>query len=133
MRLKEIMRRPTFVSGTKSIREVAELMSKLNIGSVIIGTPEKPVGIVTERDIFKKVIATGLNPERSIRNIMTSKVITIHEDESLERAMGILNKQGFRRLPVVDSNGRIIGVISTTKLLHGLRLAYLKQIREIIR
>jgi len=133
MRVKEIMRSPTFVNGLSSIREVAELMDRLNIGSVIVGTAEKPEGIVTERDIFKKVIAAGLNPERSIRNIMTKNVVTIHMDESLEKAMGILNERGFRRLPVVDNKGKITGVISARKLLHAFRLSYLKQLGEIIR
>jgi len=127
MLVKEIMHKPTFVDPDTPIKEVAALMGQLNIGSLIVGSSEKPDGIVTERDLLKKVVAKGLPFSKPVKQIMTSNLITIHMDEPIEKAEWMLNQCGFRRLPVIDDSGRVVGMLSARKLLFGFRIGYLKK------
>ena len=100
-----------------SVTKLSKEMELGNIGSIVITKAGKPVGIVTDRDIALKVCALKRNPaEVRAREIMSSPLITIERDTSLERACELIAEKGVRRLPVVDGN-ELVGIVSVRNIL----------------
>ena len=95
-----------------TVLDTAILMKKRKIGNVIIVENDQPLGILTESDIIKKVVAEGKNPQEIIvRNIMTTPLIVIDPYASLEKAMETMGKCNIRRLPVTEKD-KLIGIIT---------------------
>ena len=90
------------------------VMSEKNYGAVVIVSPDqKPIGIVTERDFMRRLLAKGLDPTRTaLRDIMTSDLkVAKPEDELLDWLRQMSNDR-FRHVPVVDNDGRVITIMS---------------------
>lgn len=99
------------------VTKISEDMEVLGIGSVVITKEGKPVGIVTGRDIALKVIMTDRDASKTGANeIMSSPLITIESEASVERACELLAKNDIRRLPVMDSD-ELVGIISVRNIL----------------
>lgn len=101
-----------------SALDVTKLMIKNKVGSVVlVDGVGKPVGIVTERDLLKKVSASN-KPAKSIavKSIMSSPVITIRAYDSIETAAAVMAKNKIKRLVVLEDNGSCAGVLSTTDI-----------------
>ena len=94
----------------KTILDTAILMSEKMIGCVVVTDDEMPVGIVTERDFVRRVVARNLSPEMKILEIMSKPLITIDPDSSLRDAARLMLKHKIRRLPVIGEN-RLVGII----------------------
>jgi CBS domain-containing protein len=102
---------PFTVKPKTSVEEVAILMKKEGIGNCIV-VSTKPLGIVTESDIIKKVVAENLiASEVTAEEIMSSPILVIDPYASLEEAMKTMGKCNIRRLPVVEK-GKLIGIIT---------------------
>ncbi len=115
--VKEIMHQHTFVQGGMTIKDVAALMSKKRIGSVLIKTT-KGVGILTERDITGKIVAAAKDPKKvSAEDVMTFPAKTINSDAEIYEACRIFTENHFRRLPVVE-DGKIIGIVTTRDIVR---------------
>lgn len=100
-----------------TVKEAAQIMSKFRIGSLIILENEKIIGIVTERDVLRKVVATGLDPSTTrIKEIMTKDVITIEADKSIDDACSLMVENNIKRLPVMDGK-KLVGIITVTDLI----------------
>jgi CBS domain-containing protein len=100
-----------------SVQEVVATMNKLNIGSIIVVQSERPVGIITERDILKRQVEPCLAPETlTARHIMSSPVITIDENASIEEAAMLMTKKRAKRLPVMN-DGKLVGIITYTDIV----------------
>lgn len=97
-----------------SVREAACAMTKASRGSVlIIEPPDQLVGIVTERDLMNRVLAKGVDPEKTtVREVMTPNPISVPPETVVSDAVVIMLERGFRHLPVVDAGNRILGVFS---------------------
>jgi len=103
-----------------SIRAAIETLHKKHIGSLVItDSDQKCIGIFTERDVLR-VVAQGVNFDIPIEEVMTSNVITIGEDASLEEARRLIVEHAVRHLPVVNSQGNLVGLLSVRKLLDEL-------------
>ncbi|MCW3135512.1 MAG: CBS domain-containing protein [Canidatus Methanoxibalbensis ujae] len=99
------------------VTKIAKDMEVYGIGSVIITREGEPVGIVTDRDIALKVIKEDrLVREVKAKDIMSSPLITIEADASIEKACEIMAKNRIRRLPVVEDD-KLVGVISVRNIL----------------
>ena len=95
-----------------TILEAAKIMKKRKIGNVLVVQKKLPIGILTESDIIKKVVAEAKNPkEVPIKDVMTTPVIIIDSFVTLEEAMKTMGKCNVRRLPVVENN-ELIGIIT---------------------
>ncbi len=134
MRVSDVMTRDVFTaSPTDNIKSIAVEMAKRNIGATVIVDEGKVVGIVTERDFLKKVVATGADPEKVLaKDIMHCPVVTIHPDLSVIRAVSFMSAKRFRRLPVVEDE-KLVGIVTQTDLNNALKKlldASLKQIIE---
>jgi len=118
MQVKDAMN-PKVISASKdiSIKEAARTLTKHEIGSLIIVEDEKIVGVITESDIIRKVVATGLDPSVTlVEEMMTKDVITIDADAELNDACQTMVDHKIKRLPVLDG-GQLVGIITTTDII----------------
>ena len=91
-------------------------MSKKDMGCAVIVEDGKPIGVVTERDIVRKVISRGKKPSRvKLKKIMSSPVITIEYDSTILEASEVIAEQNVRRL-VVTKDDQIVGIVSSIDL-----------------
>jgi len=101
-----------------SAKEVVATMNKFDIGSVVVVQGERPVGIITERDILRRIVEPCLAPETlTARQIMTSPVITIDENASINEAAKLMAKKGIKRLLVTRNNDKLVGIITFTDIV----------------
>ena len=133
MIIKEVMSRNIVkVPSTITIAEAARLMDKKDIGSVLISEDNEVVGIMTERDILRKAVAAGKKCEEAIvKDIMTSSLITIDAEDSLEKANEVMSKHKIRRL-IVTENDNIVGIITIRDVAENLRYSSAKRLAGIV-
>ncbi|MEM1887859.1 MAG: CBS domain-containing protein [Pyrobaculum sp.] len=116
----EILARKPPVTTTPDarIKDVARIMAEKKVGLVVIvdkNQPDIPIGVVSERDIVKAV-AKGIEIDRSVREVMTSPVITIEGDEPIWNVAKVMREHNIRHV-VVTKGGRLFGVISIRDLV----------------
>ena len=100
------------VKPTISVLEAAKLMKKRKIGNVIVVEKKQPIGILTESDILKKVVAEGkIAKSVLVKEVMSTPIIVIDPYVTLEEAMKTMGKCNVRRLPVIE-NDELIGIIT---------------------
>src|SRR3972149_242868 len=111
----------TEISDQLSVRRVAEIMVDRNIGSLLVVSKSGVQGMITERDILRKVISKGLDPNKVIASdIMTKPLVTINEDATIWDASEIMSQHHIRRLPVKNKKGEITGIITTRTISDAL-------------
>ena len=99
------------------VQEVADLMARHSVGSVVVEREDEPVGIVTDRDIALEIVAEGRTfSELTARDVMTREPITADADEGIFEVCRLMRERGIRRLPVVD-DGRLVGIVTLDDLL----------------
>ncbi len=118
--VKDIMT-PTVVTATKAttVSEAADLMASKKISCLIISEAEMPVGIVTERDIVRRIVAKKLPYETKVAEIMSQNLVTVSPDLSLKEAARLMSKNNVRRLPVVKE-GKLVGVVVASDFVRNL-------------
>jgi len=100
-----------------TVREVVATMNKFDIGSIIVVQGDRPVGIITERDILRRLVEPCLAPETlTARQVMTSPVQTINENASIEEAAKLMAKKRVKRLPVMN-DGKLVGIITFSDIV----------------
>jgi CBS domain-containing protein len=114
MQVKEVMTpRVTFVAPDAQIMEVASRMRDEDIGSVPVAENDRLVGMVTDRDIVIRGLANnGDARNMRARDVMSPKILYCTEDQSIEEVLRNMGEQQVRRLPVVDRDKRLVGVVS---------------------
>jgi len=118
MQVKDAMN-PKVVVANKSIsvKEAARIMAKLRIGSLVILENEKIIGIITESDIIRKIVATGNDPAGTlIEQVMTENVITLDIEKDLGDACQLMVDHKIKRLPILQ-DGKLVGIITTTDII----------------
>ena len=113
----EVMTRdPVCCLPTDSVAKAAGLMKSENIGSIPIivnRQSQRLVGIVTDRDLALKIVAGALDTKSTtVETVMTIKVITCHADDDLQKALDAMAEHQLRRIPVVDNDNKIVGIIA---------------------
>lgn len=101
-----------------SVRDVARLMTAQNVSAVLITEAERLVGIVTDRDLRRRVVAEGLDVATAVAAIMTREPITISPDNAAFAVLLEMTDRGVHHLPVVDEDGAPVGLISAGDLLR---------------
>jgi len=101
---------------TDMVSDAAELMRRENIGAIpVIVSQEtrKLVGIITDRDLALRIVAEGVDAKSTtVEAAMTHTVITCLADDDLQKALDAMAEQQLRRIPVVDNDNRLVGIIS---------------------
>ncbi len=117
------------VSPDTSAADMAKLMEQKNVGSlVVVDADSRPTGIVTDRDIIVRIIAKQQRPEDvKARDIMTRNPITFKEGMQVTDAMEQMMNKGIRRMPVVDRNGRLTGIVTQDDIIRllGEEISYI--------
>ncbi|GAB7017108.1 CBS domain-containing protein [Methanogenium cariaci] len=116
--LKEVIRfRPTTIDSGSTVAHAAEKMCRDEVGSCIVLKKNVPVGIVTELDINCKVVAKNRVPgDVFVHEVMSTPLITVGLDKTIEDAANIMMKNKVRRIPVVE-NSRVVGVVTVRDIL----------------
>jgi CBS domain-containing protein len=96
------------------------MMREANVGSVVITNGEVVVGIVTDRDLVERVLASDGDAATPVANVMTHDVVCAHEDDDILTAANHMATRACRRLPVVDDDGRLRGMVSLDDLVMAL-------------
>jgi CBS domain-containing protein len=96
----------------QSIKEVARLMADIDAGFMPVGDNDKLVGSITDRDITVRAVAAGKGPDSLVKDVMTQDVKYCFEDEDLGQVAQSMSDQRVRRMPVLDRNKRLVGVVS---------------------
>lgn len=100
-----------------SVHAAVMKMNKFDIGSVIVTASGRPVGIITETNIMRRIVEPRMDPATVwVKDIMTSPLVTIESTAAIEEATKIMVQKKIKRLPVMD-NGKIVGVISSTDIV----------------
>ncbi|MBC7129263.1 MAG: CBS domain-containing protein [Thermoplasmatales archaeon] len=117
--VKDIMSKaPVIVKSKASVIDAAKEMKIEKVGSVIVVENGKPVGILTESDILKKIVAEGKDASKiKVKDVMSTPLISISPDEKIEKAVKLLGKNRIRRLPVIE-NGKLVGIITERDIVQ---------------
>lgn len=107
-------------SPDESVREGARRMATRNVGSLVVLDGEGvPTGILTDRDVALRCVAADLDPDSSIiGDVMTSPVETVRESVPIEDALRVMAASGARRLPVVDAEDQLVGILALDDVLE---------------
>jgi CBS domain-containing protein len=110
------------ISESESIRDAALLMREYHIGDLVVvqGEVEKriPVGILTDRDIVVEIDAMSVDPDNvSVGDALSFELVTIGEDADIQAAIHIMRTKGVRRLPVVDKDGILVGILTVDDVI----------------
>ena len=118
LKVRDVMSHPIItVDEDELVMEIVKNMAELEIGSVVITAAGKPTGIVTERDVALKVLLKNKHADEvKAKEIMTSPLVTVAPDASLDEATEIAAEKHVKRLPVVE-NGLLIGLVSCRNIL----------------
>ena len=114
MRVSDAMTREVRIATPgQSIREVAKIMAEIDAGAMPVGENDRLVGMITDRDIAIRAVAQGKGPDTPVRDVMsTEQVLFCYEDEEIDHVAKNMAEQKVRRLPVVNREKRLVGIIS---------------------
>lgn len=132
MKVSEIMtRNPESAQVTDSILDVASMMRDLNVGFMPVLDGDTLVGVITDRDITIRAVAEAMDIENSsIGEIMSSDLHVVSPDTDVDEAASIMEEFQIRRLPVLDENGMLVGVLSLGDI--AVRTQNVEQAGEIL-
>ena len=117
--VRDVMtKNPRVVRRDTSVQEVVATMNKFDISSVIVVQEERPVGIITHKDIMSKIVQPRIPPDVvTAREVMSTPVATISEDVSIDEAVRLMAKKNVKKLPVVTDH-KLVGIITSLDLLR---------------
>jgi CBS domain-containing protein len=117
MKVSEVMTRDVRVANPEqSIREAAQLMAELDAGVLPVGADDRLVGMITDRDIAVRGVARGKVPDTPVREVMTADVKYCFDDEEVDHVARNMADIQVRRLPVVNRDKRLVGIIAIADL-----------------
>ena len=105
------------VAPEDTLGEVAERMTAVNVCAVAVKDSGRLIGILTERDLLKAMAARVHSSEARVRQWMTGDPITATADTDVDEAARVMLEHGFRHLPVLDDEGRVIGIVSLRRVV----------------
>lgn len=108
-----------WVSPDTKVTEIALRMKRSDIGSVPVGENDKLIGMVTDRDICCKGVANGRDMQTlTAREVMTTGIVWCRDSDDVQDAAGLMESRQIRRLPVIDKNKRMVGILSLGDISH---------------
>ena len=112
--IREVMTSdPTTVEASSPVAEVARVMKQEDVGSVPIVEGGRLVGTITDRDITVRVVAEGRDPQSTtVADVASRDLVTIDPQQNLDEALRLMAQHQVRRLPVVEEDGRLVGIVA---------------------
>lgn len=112
-KLTDLMSRDVkVISPETSIRDAANEMREGDFGMLPVGENDRMIGAITDRDIAIRAIAAGKDGSTKVREVMSEGISWVYEDQSIDDAAKMMSERQVRRLPVVDRNKRLVGIVA---------------------
>jgi len=122
MKVGDVMSKEVVTTDPKAtVWEASEKMKAYNIGTLVVVEGDFPVGVLTERDITYRLVARNRHSSTLVEDVMSTSLITVDVDTPLDRALSTMNKNNFRRIPVLEE-GKLAGILSIRDILRQPRL-----------
>ena len=122
MKVSEVMTSDVqTVTPDQSAREAASFMLRAEAGSIPVTEGDKVIGMITDRDIAVRGVAEGRGPDTPVRELMTDHVICAREDDNVDDIARRMSEEQVRRLPVLDADDRLCGIVSLGDLARESR------------
>jgi CBS domain-containing protein len=113
MKVSEVMTRDVqTVRPDQRVQDAASFMLSADAGSIPVSDGGRLVGMITDRDIAVRGVAKGYGPDTPVRELMTDEVICVREDDDVDDVASKMSRAQVRRLPVIDSNEQLCGIVS---------------------
>ena len=113
MKVSEAMTRDVRVANpNETIRDAARMMAEINAGSLPVGENDRLVGVITDRDIAVRAVAEGKAPTTKVRDVMSPEVLYCYDDQDLDDVAKNMGDVKVRRMPVVNRDKRLVGILS---------------------
>lgn len=111
--LKDLMSRDVkVINPDMSIKEAAIMMRDGDFGMMPVGEDDRMIGTLSDRDIVIRAVADGIDADTKVRDVMSEGIAWAYEDDSVETAAKIMSEWQVRRLPVVDRDKRLVGIVA---------------------
>ena len=116
MLVRDVMRKPISVHAEETLEVATLRLKKENVGALPVVEDDQVVGMITDRDILLRGFPEGRNIHTKTRESMSVGPMICHEDDTLEHALGLMSHNHVRRLPVLDHNEKLVGILSVNEL-----------------
>ena len=113
---KYMTRNVQLATSTQSIRDAARTMAELDAGALPVQQDDRLVGMITDRDISVRAVAEGKSPDTPVREVMSQEVLYCYDDQEVKDITRNMGEVKVRRLPVVNRDKRLVGIISLSDL-----------------
>jgi CBS domain-containing protein len=132
MRVTELFRKPPVtIPADATLADAAALMDGEVVGAVVVVDDDRPVGIVTDRDIVLRGVAHRLPPDARIDAVMSTDLVTLPADADIAEAMVVFETHPFRRLPLLE-DGRMVGMITVDDLVVDAVADFTRLLRPVL-
>jgi CBS domain-containing protein len=113
MKVRDAMTREVrIINPSHTIRDAARLMLEMDVGVLPVGQDDRLLGMITDRDITVRAVASGKSPDTLVSEVMTEDLCYCFDDQSIDDIADDMHANKVRRLPVVDQNRRLVGLLS---------------------
>ncbi|STY29288.1 CBS domain protein [Legionella wadsworthii] len=134
MRVGEYCNRDVVViNGNESVKNAAQLMRSYHVGDLVLLEEQEnkkiPIGIVTDRDLVFEVMAAGITPDTLlVRDLLTEPISCVFENDSLFQALEVMHSKKIRRLPVINEDRSLVGIITLDDFIEILNETIFKMV-----
>lgn len=112
MRVRDLTwRQPVTIDGAATVTEAAQRFADHGVGALVVTDGDRPVGIVTDRDVIVRGIARGKTPDGRIDDLMSTGLVAVDADDEVDELYGVFARHAYRRVPVVEE-GALVGLVS---------------------
>ncbi len=119
MKISECMSRDVRIAAPdETMQHAAAVMASIDAGMLPVGDGERLIGVVTDRDIAIRGVGNGYSPDTPVRDVMSREVLYCHDTDDSDAVLANMGQTQVRRLPVVDSEKNLVGVVSVSDLAH---------------
>lgn len=126
-----VRRQPVVVSPDTTLARAAKTMEEHGVGALVVVDDGKATGIVTDRDITIRATARRYPPDARIDSVMSTDLLTLGPDDDVERAFALFEEHAIRRIPLVDPDGRLVGLVSADDLMMNVSGDLVRLVRPI--
>jgi CBS domain-containing protein len=136
MKARDLMtENPSCITPETTARQAARLMDEQDCGSLPVvesDSSRRLVGVITDRDLTVRVLARGASPDTPVREVMTSNVTSCNAGDSLDAVEDAMATHQVRRIPIVDDQGKVIGVVSQADLARERKSVGAKDLGKVL-
>ncbi|HHQ48609.1 MAG TPA: CBS domain-containing protein [Acidobacteria bacterium] len=115
-----------------TVADAARAMNEKKIGALLVVDEDRPVGMFTERDILRRVIDSGRDPSQTkVQEVMSSEIVAIHPEATVEGAMAVMTEKRCRHLPVLEDE-KVVGMVSIGDLTRWVSRRQANHIKDLV-